>query len=313
MIRSADPMVWVARQGAAAVFAAIGAYVVILAVLRLTLSPYLEIDEAQFVGAVDLRLVYGNSHPPLYNWLTRGALELTGWNWPLSVTLLRITFLGAALALVFDSARRLAGLQAGVAALAAAALCPQVSWMAAHTLAHSLLVMAAAAGVIHGVILARQRFSGGFVLAGAWAGAGLLAKYNILLLLLPFALAAALDPSVRQAARAMPRSLAAGAAVFAGCAAVAVAGLVAAPRASTERLGKLYRDGPFSAIDLPIIGVDGALSLGVSVLAWGGIVIAAIAAFGRPPETAAAEGMARTLRRTVVFGLLGFLVAVLAG
>ena len=105
------------------------------------------------MGAVDLRLVYGNSHPPLYNWLVRGALEATGWNWALSVALVRAALLAATYLLVFDAARRLAGVEGGVLAVAAAALLPQVSWMAAHTLAHSILVMAAAAGVVHALVI----------------------------------------------------------------------------------------------------------------------------------------------------------------
>ncbi len=62
-------------------------YIAALFVLRLTLSPFVEWDEAQFPGNVHLALTYGNSHPPLFNWLVRGALEATGWNWPIAVGL----------------------------------------------------------------------------------------------------------------------------------------------------------------------------------------------------------------------------------
>ncbi|MEM6849942.1 MAG: glycosyltransferase family 39 protein, partial [Pseudomonadota bacterium] len=119
------------RISARTVVAAVVAYVVLLMVLRLSLSPYLEIDEAQFFGQVDFRLVYANSHPPLYNWVLRLVLEATGWSWALSVALVKGVLLAAIHLLVFDTARRIGGVPAGVGALAVAALCPQISWMAA--------------------------------------------------------------------------------------------------------------------------------------------------------------------------------------
>ncbi|MBJ3776830.1 glycosyltransferase family 39 protein [Acuticoccus mangrovi] len=299
------------RLPAAAVVAAILFYVGLVMAVRLSLSPFLEIDEAQFMGAVDLRLVYGNSHPPLYNWLVRGALELTGWNWPLSVALVKGSLLAATHLLTFDAARRVAGVAGGVVALAAAALMPQVSWMSAHTLAHSVLVMAAAAGVVHATVLIAARPSpAAFAWLGLAAGVGALGKYNIAFLIVPLAVAVAATPAIR-------RSFATPAAWLAPVVFVLLAGpaLVAAALhlgASTERLEKLYvESGLTGALDVPFVGFDGFLSLLLAILASAGLVLAALIVGGRRPagEAAAVE---RVLTLTLFIGLALAAVGVLA-
>ena len=70
------------------------AYMLILIGLRVSLSPFLEIDEAEMVGNTDFRLLYANFHPPLYNWLLRVVLEITSWNWALSCALVKYPLLG---------------------------------------------------------------------------------------------------------------------------------------------------------------------------------------------------------------------------
>ena len=301
------------RIGPRAVVAAILIYIGALFALRLALSPFLEIDEAQFVGAVDLRFVYGNSHPPLYNWLVRSALELTGWNWALSVALVRAGLLAATYLLVFDTARRLAGKEAGVVALAAAAFMPQLSWMSAHTLAHSLLVTAAAAGVAHALTLIALRPSAGrFLWLGVAAAIGMLGKYNIALLLVPLAVAALAEPVLRRRFATASAWLAPLAfAILSGPALVAAA---MQPHASTERLEKLYDAGPFSAIDVPYIGLDGVLSLALSTLASCGIVLALVLLFARhaPPLATRVEAVRRALWRAIAIGLGAFALVALA-
>lgn len=303
----------IAPRSAAVVVAAVVGYVALLFALRLALSPFLEIDEAQFVGAVDLRLVYDNSHPLLYNWLVRALLEATGWNWALSVALLRAVLLAATYLLVFDAARRLAGVEGGVIALAATALMPQVSWMAAHTHAHSILVMAAAAGVVHALVLIAIRNSAAAFLAlGVAAGVGVMAKFNALLLLAPLVVAVALDPFMRRrfaTARAVIAPVA-----FTLVAAPALAGVLLSPTGSTGRMAKLYREGPFSALDVPALGVDGVLSLGLSTLASAGVVLGLVVLFGRraADPSPAVSTVRRLLWRAIAFGLAGSAVAVLA-
>ncbi|MEO1105505.1 MAG: glycosyltransferase family 39 protein, partial [Pseudomonadota bacterium] len=297
--------------GTRLVVIAILAYVAVITLIRLVASPYLEIDEAQFVANVDLRLVYANSHPPLMNWLVRGALELTGWRWALALALTRALLLTLTLLMVFDTGRRLGGSTTGALALAAALLCPQVSWMSAHTLAHSLLVMTAAAGVLHGLALAMTRSQpGGLLLMGFWAGVGILAKYNIFLLLAPLAVALAAEPTVRAILTRRPAELTAAAALCVLMAAVAATGVWQAPQESTERISKLYRNGPFSALDVPVLGIDGVLALALSALAWGGIAMALVVLAARTAEPVAPVAV-RVLRRTLVLGLAGFAVLIL--
>jgi 4-amino-4-deoxy-L-arabinose transferase-like glycosyltransferase len=290
------------------VAAAIIAYVTLLLAVRLSISPFLEIDEAQFMAAVDLRWVYDNSHPPLMNWIVRGALELTGWDWPLALALVRAVLLAATHLLVFDAARRLGGTAAGILAVACAMLMPQVSWMSAHTLAHSVLAMAAAAGVVHAVVLVITR--GGalpFLWLGLAAAVGIMGKYNVAILLGALAAAIVTVRPVR-ARFAVP------AALLAPLTFVALAGpgLVMAatqPAITTERIAKLYREGPFAAVDIPVLGLDGLLSLAVATLASAGVVLAFVALFGRAPV--GDDAVRRVLWRTVRWGLLGFAAVVL--
>ena len=249
-------------------------YVLCLAALRLSFSPFLEVDEAEFVGRVDLRLVYDNAHPPLFNWAMRGALELTDWRWALSAALVKYGCLALFHLAVWDSARRLAGPRAGLLALAASAFLPQVVWMSATTLAHSIMVMAGAALTVNAVIRALERPS---LAAGAAIGAaacvGALAKFNFALFLIPFCAALWWSPEVRR--RLGGRVALAGAIVF--CLLIAPSYLAAALSLdeSASRIVKLYRDaGPFSAIDPPYLGVDGFLATLVAALAWAGPALA---------------------------------------
>ncbi|RAI03755.1 hypothetical protein DLJ53_04570 [Acuticoccus sediminis] len=299
--------------GAWTATAAIILYILLITGVRLGLSPFLEIDEAQFVGAVDLKLIYGNSHPPLYNWLVRGALELTGEHWTLAVTLVRGSLLMATYLLTFDAARRIAGPTAGILAVALMAFMPQVSWMSAHTLAHSILVMAAAAGLVNGVarLATGPRWSA-FLVLGLSAGVGALAKPNIWILVFTLILAMLTDRFWwRRLATAWAFLVPVIVGVMAGPAMWAMAHAL---RSSTERIEKLYRDGPFSAIDLPGVGVDGVVSLVVALLASVGVVLALVALFGRARPVLSEEGDAvrRLLWRTLALSLGLSAVAVLA-
>lgn len=293
----------------ARVVAAILAYVTLLLAVRLSISPFLEIDEAQFMAAVDLRWVYDNSHPPLMNWLVRGALELTGWDWPLALALVRALLLAATHLLVFDAARRLGGTAAGILAVACAMLMPQISWMSAHTLAHSLLAMAASAGVVHAVVLVVTR--GGvmpFVWLGVAAAVGIMGKYNVAVLLGAMAAAVASVPVVRARFATLPALLAP--LTFAALAGPGLVMAATEPAVTTERIAKLYREGPFAFLDVPVIGLDGLLSLAVAALASAGVVLALVILFGRAPV--GDDAMRRVLWRTLGWGLAGFAVLVAA-
>ncbi len=298
--------------------AAIVVYCTLLFVLRLFLSRFMEIDEAQFVGEVQLAWNYGNSHPPLYNWLVRLALELTQWNWVFSVALVRLSLLGLYHWLCFDTARRLAGDRAGILALAASAFLPQIVWMSIQTTAHTILVIAAAIGIVHSLALLRSgRSSSAFVWFGIWASVGALAKYNFFIFLVSFLLAAAMTPGIRR--QLFQRSMGISIAIFAAAfAPVAIASLSAPLEASAGRMAKLNSTIDYlESFDLPHFGVDGLLSLAISTMLWAGpaFVIFFIGRTRDHPRPAP-DGDAEVrilLLRTILIGLAGFAALVFVG
>lgn len=287
-------------------------YVVALALLRLWLSPYLEVDEAHFVGQTDLRLTYPNSHPPLYNWLIRAALEITGWRWALAAVLVKFSLLGAFHLLSWDAARRLGGSRAGLYAIAASAFLPQVVWMSALTLAHSVLVLAGTAAVVQAAaMLAERRSAARWLWLGVAVAIGALAKYNFALFLGPFLLAIIVTPGTRWMVsdRRFLLSLLAFA-VLAGPSLVAAA---FEPAQATARMSKLFTEGGATAgLDLPGIGLDGVLSLLQAGLAWAGpaLLIWWIARRGR--RTRRGDALVEALGRAMVLSLILFALIVLA-
>lgn len=253
-------------------------YVGLLFITRMALSPrFLEIDEAQFFGAVDFRLVYDNSHPPLFNWWLRALLELTDWRWALACALAKFSLLGAFYALSWDLARRLGGgdgesrsaaLRAGLLAVCAAAFLPQIIWQSAHTLAHSIMVLAGVVAMAHAAWRAVERPSAArMAWLGAAAALGALAKFNFFLFALPFLAALAAAPALR--ARLFRPTGWVGVGVFALLAGPSLAAAALDFGASAARLDKLYvATGKFAGLDPPGLGVDGLFSLVAAAAAW---------------------------------------------
>ncbi len=237
---------------------------------RVSLSPFLEIDEAQFVGQVDFRLVYENSHPPLYNWLLRIVLELTRWNWPVSTALVKYGLLLGFYLLAWDAARRLAGPRAALLAVAAVAFLPQIVWQSTHTLAHSVMVMTGSVALVHAAALLYKRQT---LWRAVWFGGalalGTLAKYNFALFALPFLIAMAASRPVAQRVYSRLSLISLG--VFLAAATPTLVAAALDLDASTERLEKLYDpNSPLAWLDLPGVGVDGFVSLLIAALAWAG-------------------------------------------
>ena len=290
---------------------AIIVYITALIILRLFLSRFLEIDEAQFVGQVDFGWNYGNSHPPLYNWLVRLALELTQWNWVFSVALVRLSLLGLYHWLSFDAARRLAGDRAGILALTASAFLPQIVWMSIQTTAHTILVMVAAVGIIHAYALMREgRGTAAFAWFGFWAAVGGLAKYNFFIFLVSFLLAAAWTPGIRR--QLFRRQIWISFAIFAvAFAPVAVASLRAPLAATAGRMEKLAHPVNYlQPLDVPHLGVDGLFSLSISTFLWAGpALIIFIIGRTRDHPRPAPDGDPEVrflLLRTILIGLVAF-------
>ncbi|PSH64382.1 hypothetical protein CU102_22125 [Phyllobacterium brassicacearum] len=297
---------------------AIIVYISVLFALRLGLSPFMEIDEAQFVGEVGFALNYGNSHPPLYNWLVRLALEVTRWHWVPSVALVRLSLLGLYHWLCFDSARRLGGDRAGILALTASALLPQIVWMSIQTTAHTVLVIVASVGLVHAFALMRSgKGVSAYIWFGIWAAVGALAKYNFFIFLISFMIAAWTIPTVRQKLFRRPFWLSI--AIFvAAFAPVAIASLNAPLAATAGRMAKLSNTiGYLEAIDIPRLGVDGLFSLLVSTFLWSGpAVIVFLIGRLRDHPRPAPDGdpdVRRLLLRTVFVGLGAFALLVFAG
>lgn len=290
---------------------AIVVYITALIILRIFLSRFMEIDEAQFVGQVGFAWNYGNSHPPLYNWLVRLALELTQGNWVFSVALVRLSLLGLYHWLCFDAARRLAGDRAGVLAVTASAFLPQIVWMSIQTTAHTILVMVAAIGIIHAFALIRSgRGTTAFFWFGLWAAVGALAKYNFFIFLFSFLIASALTPGIRR--QLFDRKIWLSFAIFAAAfAPVAIASLRAPLAATAGRMEKLSNPVDYLVtFDLPHLGIDGLLSLGISTTLWAGpafIVFIIGRSRDHPRPSPDGDGEVRLLlMRTILIGLAAF-------
>ena len=293
-------------------------YFVALGFLRLNFSPFLEVDESQFVGNVDFRLIYDNSHPPLYNWFVRMALELTGWNWAESVTLVKFSMLAAYYILIWKVARRLVDERTGLIAVVAAAFLPQVVWMSTHTLAHSVMVMTGVAATTHALLRALQEPSPkAFIWLGLAAAFGTLAKYNFFLFAIPLAVVVATTPDMRNLLLRRDALLAV--AVYLLLAGPTLFAAITELGATTERMTKLYRpDNDIAWFDLPYLGIDGLVTMVGAVLAWVGPVVVvwaiARAVDSRIGGVATTENIfANALGKVMIYALALFAVIVLLG
>jgi 4-amino-4-deoxy-L-arabinose transferase-like glycosyltransferase len=292
-------------------------------VIRVSLSANLETDEAQFVGQTYLALGYSNSHPPLYNWLVAGALALTGGYWPAALSLVKNLFLAGTYLLSFDIARRVTGRALpGLIIVASFMLLPQIVWKSQVTLAHSVLVMFAVVAVLHAVVYAvEQGDLASFLWLGLTAAIGALAKYNFFLVLAAVAVAAGSIPSMR--ARLFTPRLGWSLAILAAAMAPHYLWALQNLGQATARMAKLDRENSvFVSIDVPFIGVDGFLSLAVSLAAWTAPLLAAWFAIRHfsggteerdDPVSERVQGYARFFARTTLIAMGVFAAIVLLG
>jgi 4-amino-4-deoxy-L-arabinose transferase-like glycosyltransferase len=244
--------------------------------IRVGFSANLEIDESQFVGQTQLALGYGDSHPPLYNWLIAGALALTGGYWPAAVALVKNLLLAGTYLLAFDAARRVTGRAlTGLIVAASFMLLPQIVWKSQITLAHSILVMFAVVASLHAVIcIARRGDVPSFLWLGLASAIGALAKYNFLLGFAAILIAAFSVPALR--ARLFVPKLAYAGALFAALFTPHFVWALQHLQVSTQRMAKLERaNSDFGVIDIPWIGLDGFVALALAVAAWAGPLLLA--------------------------------------
>ncbi|MCP9928279.1 glycosyltransferase family 39 protein [Cyanobium sp. CH-040] len=141
---------------------------------------------------------YG-SQPPLYTWLARLLLELSGPAlWPLLV--LKVAILSALVASLLQIGRLLRFSPAQQAiAVAGIALIPQFAWESQRDLTHSVLAtLLAALTLLQLLRLQRSPTAGHYALAGVLGAGGMLSKYTFGVFLLGALLAGLSLPAFRR-------------------------------------------------------------------------------------------------------------------
>ena len=252
------------------------AYFAVHYLLRVIFSTNLEVDEAQFVGSVDLQLLYGNSHPPLYNWLVRLFLEVTGWNWHIALPLLKNMLLAGTYILGFDLVYRVTGNHRSAAlSLVGLLLMPQILWQSQITLAHSVMVAFGVVATLHALVMVMTTKSW---LSHIWLAValaiGALSKFNFFLFVLAFAISYYIHAYGRRSIN-IGKSLVTLALYIAFTAPSKVAAVLNIDQ-SAGRMKKLYRDTLLEKwIDLPYLGIDGLVSFFSAGLASVGLVLLA--------------------------------------
>lgn len=167
------------RRDVRHIIAALGIYFLLQIVIRLLVSPELELDEAeQLLLTQQLSLGYG-SQPPLYTWLLSGLFSIFGVN-IFSLALLKNVLLFCTYLLMYRAGRGLGYNRAtAVAAMLSLLFIPQIAWESQRDLTHSVLaVTLAAATIVCWVRLKQDQGIVSYLLVGLCWGAGLLGKYN---------------------------------------------------------------------------------------------------------------------------------------
>lgn len=252
-------------------------YFLVQALLRIAISGNLEIDEAEIAARHGvLALGYGNSNPPLYDWVVISLWKVTG-SWPVALALAKNGLLASAYLLFFWCGRLLFGTKAGAATLALSLLLmPQIVWQAQITLSHSTAAAAACAALIAALVwLLDRQTTIRFVALGAALAATLLSKYSALLLVIALAAAVLMVPEARK--RLGDGRMLLSAAIVLVLAVPHYLWVLHNLETSTARLAKLTVRNPlWSRLDLPGLGIDGlltsiqalAVSAGPLVIVW---------------------------------------------
>jgi 4-amino-4-deoxy-L-arabinose transferase-like glycosyltransferase len=153
-------------------------------VIRVTISPALQWDEAeQILWTQHLLWGYG-AQPPLYTWLQWGVNQLFGPS-VLSLSLLKHTLIVLAYALMWLAGRELLGRRGAWWAAGSLLLVPVFGWKGISDLTHTVLVTATTCGMWW-LLLRIVRREGidcqrEFAALGLTLGCGMLAKYNFAL------------------------------------------------------------------------------------------------------------------------------------
>ncbi|MBB3286939.1 MULTISPECIES: glycosyltransferase family 39 protein [unclassified Rhizobium] len=173
-------------------------YFAVQAVVRISLSSSVRIDEAQqFV--VNQWLAWGyDAQPPLYNWIQYGVFDVFGTSVASLAVLKNIL-----LFLVYFAYHQLARLLLEDKRLAAVATLslltiPQMFWQAQRDLTHTVGTLLAVTAFIYFVVktIRKPTFTS-YAMMGLWAGLGMLTKYNFVLIIASVFVAVVFHPQGR--------------------------------------------------------------------------------------------------------------------
>lgn len=161
------------------VFWLLASYFLLQLLIRIYVSPNLELDEAeQLILTQQLNWGYG-PQPPLYTWLQAGLFYVFGVN-HFSLALLKNLLLFCTYAFVYSAGRALDfSRRTAIAAMLSLFLLPQILWESQRDLTHSVLATTLSAATLavwfH---LKKKPSNANYVLLGICWGLGLIAKYN---------------------------------------------------------------------------------------------------------------------------------------
>lgn len=240
--------------------------------IRLLISSNLEWDESEFVDRIGFAFGYPGSHPPLYNWMVAIFYAITN-HWAAAVAIPKHLLLAGTYLLVFDLLRRLTGRNLpGALAAASLALVPEIVYFSEYSRIFSVLALFASAASLHAIVMiVRQPNLLPFAWLGMAMGIGFLAKYNFIVLVAALAIAILATPKIRRII--FTRKLFLSVAVVIAMVAPHAVWALANMDLVTERMEKLARvPAGLAWLDLPGIGLDGFVTLGVSLVAWAGLL-----------------------------------------
>jgi hypothetical protein len=159
---------------------AIGIYCVVYLLLRLLVSPTMEMSEAeQFLDASAFSFGY-SQQAPLYSWLVKAASVLFGMNF---VTIIAVKYFLLFLFYLafFRLAREFWDGRKALIITGSLLLFPVYSYETHRDLTHTILLSLMSVMTCYLYIrMVRQRKTAHYVLAGILVGAGILAKYNFI-------------------------------------------------------------------------------------------------------------------------------------
>ncbi|MEK9673044.1 MAG: glycosyltransferase family 39 protein [Rhodospirillaceae bacterium] len=234
--------------------AVLAVYVAALMALRLALFPGGSDDDAEILYYTQSwAFAYKSGQPPLYAWIVMAAESILGPTMA-AVAIVKYAALGLFYWFAYKAAGRLlkSGLFAALAPLGLMA-CFFIGWEAAVNYSHTILLMAAMAATTWLTLRLEDHARPlNYLMLGAAIAVGLLAKFNFLLFLVPFVLAAAMHGPLRGRVMSAPFWL-----MLAGAAAVAALPL---------NLGQTIQS---SAPDLArVVGADGWRAAAVARGLW---------------------------------------------